>query len=132
MLTATESSPERRTTKDFEPLPSPQDISVSHQNPRLSMEGSSTMLSVDVIVDWSHPAKTEEIANYEIMFRTESALRAFDGFLDRSMQPIPSNATQFTKSIKREVTEEENIELYVQVYHSVLIYIVDIEYIYGL
>ena len=108
-------------TTEFQPLPHPEDIRVTPRNPRLMTVGSRTMLSVDLIVDWAHPQFESTLTGYEIKFRTINGCRAFDGFLNRTKEPIPSNSTQLTQSIIKEVALDTP-QVLVQVSMYVCIY----------
>ena len=104
----------------FQPLPYPENITVTAINPRLVGISSSYTFSVDLTIDWEHPQFQTDIDNYEISF-SDVALREFDRFNDRSeIELISNDTTQFRRVISEEISDTSP-QLFVQVYMVILI-----------
>ena len=99
-------------TVSFQPLPHPQNITVTLRNPRLNNDE----LSVELTVEWDQPQFEYNITNYEIKFRTDSPLREFDEFLVRAQDEdkIAPQSTALNKSLDMTV-DPQSPTLLVQV-----------------
>ena len=97
----------------FQPLPYPENITITAINQRFIRAGSSYTFSVDLTINWEHPQFQSDIDNYEISFSRDIALRAFDRFEERREEClIASDLIQFQKTF----SEKESSQVIVQVY----------------
>ena len=109
-------------TERFRPLPPPENIRVTLLSTRLTtLAADRTTLSVELTVDWTHPQFRWNLTGYEIRFRSETALRAFDELLDRNPRSIAPSSTQLTQRVTGDLNKDSP-QFVVQVFYSNSIY----------
>ena len=110
----TQTSDPRAQTKKIRPLPPPRNITITPLNPRLIDDGSQTMLSADVVVQWAGPG-LEDLAKYEIKVTTDpNGLEEFGEF-SKSQDSVAPGSTQLIKKFTEVEDDPQKPRIVVQV-----------------
>ena len=95
-------------------MPPPRNIIITPLNPRLIADGSQTMLSADVVVQWASPG-LEDLAKYEIKVTTDpNGLEEFGEF-SKSHDSVAPGSTQLIKNFTEVEDDPQNPRIVVQV-----------------
>ena len=111
----TQTSDPRTQTKRIRPVPPPRNITILPLNPRLVADGSQTMLSADVVVQWASPG-LDDPAKYEIKVTTDpNGLEKFGEFSKSHDSVVPGSTQHIITNFTEVEDDPQNPQIVVQV-----------------